>query len=153
MEHEEKEESGAEEEAKEKKEGKKKKQAMRCLTPAILARRGSVRKDAEDKREGPRGDARGAKRDKWDPRMIVRASTREKEDGHRRDKSPNMLGNSPDKYISILRSAISPDFRHIIEPTHSITYSYFNPTLYVRVTYRPAPAFEQWIADGFDCTF
>lgn len=39
MEHEEKEESGAEEEAKEKKEEEKKKQAMRCLTPAILARR------------------------------------------------------------------------------------------------------------------
>lgn len=38
-EHEEKEESGAEEEAKEKEEEEKEAGEMRCLTPAILARR------------------------------------------------------------------------------------------------------------------
>lgn len=74
-----------------------------------------MRKDAEDKREGTRGEQNETSGAPPNDRSGL--NEREGRWASRRDKSPNMLGNSPDKYISILRSAISPDFRHIIEPT------------------------------------
>lgn len=114
--------------------------------------KGAVRKDAEDKREGPwfGGDARGAERDKWDPERSFRASTREEKVGHhRRDKLPDAcIDISPDKCISVFRSCM---ISAISLSSHNISrIRSLNPTLYTCNV--SVSTCVQAIADGFGYT-